>query len=62
MEHYSDLFSKQKPVSASALNTIKFFPNMDTETTLGMLSRAIDSIPAGKAPASDGIPPDLIKH
>lgn len=65
MEHYSDLFSKQNTVSASALNAIKFLLTMDVldaETTLGMLSRVIDSMPARKVPVSDEIPPDLVKR
>ena len=35
---------------------------LDTEPTLGELSKAIDSFTSGKAPGSDGIPADLLKH
>ena len=35
---------------------------LDTEPTLEELSKAIDSLASGKAPGSDGIPPDLLKH
>ena len=35
---------------------------LDTEPTLQELSKAIDSLAYGKAPGSDGIPPDLLKH
>ena len=35
---------------------------LDTEPTLKELNKAIDSLASGKAPGSDGIPPDLIKH
>ena len=35
---------------------------LDTEPTVEELSKAIDSLAAGKAPGSDGIPPDLVKH
>ncbi|KAJ8047824.1 LINE-1 retrotransposable element ORF2 protein [Holothuria leucospilota] len=48
VEHYSDLCPRQNTVSPSAL---------DDE-----LSNAIDSLAAGQAAGSDGIPPDLIKH
>ena len=35
---------------------------LDKEPTLEELSKAIDSLASGKAPGSDGIPPDLLKH
>ena len=35
---------------------------LDTGPTLEELSEAIDSLASGKAPGSDGIPPDLLKH
>ena len=35
---------------------------LDSEAILEELSKAINSLTSGKAPGSDGIPPDLIKH
>ena len=65
VEHYSDIYSKENTVSHSALGAIERLPTMDeldAEPTVVELSKAIDSLASGKAPGSDGIPPDLIKH
>ena len=65
VEHYSDIYSRENIVSPSALDAVKWLPTMeelDTEPTLEELSKAIDSLASGKAPGSDGIPPDLLKH
>ena len=65
VEHYSDLYSREITVTPSALGAIKCMPIMeelDVEPTMDELSKAIDSLAAGKAPGSDSIPPDLIKH
>ena len=65
VEHYSDLYSKENTVSHSALETIERLPTMDeldAEPTVVELSKATDSLASGKAPGSDGIHPDLIKH
>ena len=35
---------------------------LDTKPTFEKLSKAIDSLTFGKAPGSDRIPPDLLKH
>lgn len=35
---------------------------LDAQPTLDELSKAIDSLAAGKALGSNGIPPDLLKH
>ena len=64
VEHYSDIYSRENIVSPSALDAVECRPTMeelDTEPTLEELSKAIDSLASGKAPGSDGIPPDLIK-
>ena len=65
VEHYADLYSRQNVVTSAALDAIECLPTMeelDTEPTVEELSKAIDSLAAGKAPGSDGIPPDLVKH
>ena len=52
-------------MAPSALDAIECMPvleELDTEPTMDELSKAIDSLAAGKAPGSDSIPPDLIKH
>ena len=65
VEHYSDLYSRENTVTPSALGAIKCMPIMeelDVEPTVDELSKVIDSLAAGKAPGSNSIPPDLIKH
>ena len=65
VEHYTNLYSKQNVVTTTALDAIECLPVMqelDTEPTVEELSNAIDRLASGKAPGSDGIPPDLIKH
>ena len=52
-------------MTPAALDTIEQLPTMDeldAEPTTEELSNAIDSLSSGKAPDSDGIPSDLIKH
>ena len=65
VEHYSDFYPRENIVPPSALDAVECLPTieeLDTEPTLEELSRAIDSLASGKAPDSDGIPPDLIHH
>ena len=65
VEHYSDLYSRQNTVTAPALDAVECLPTMeelDRNPTIDELSKAIDSLSAGKAPGMDGIPPDLLKH
>ena len=65
VEHYSDLYSRENTVTPSALGAIKCMPIMeelDAEPTMDKLSKVIDSLATGKAPGSNNIPPDLIKH
>ena len=64
MEHYSDIYARENIVSPSALDAVEWpttMEELDTEPTLDELSKAIDSLASGKAPGSDGIPPDLLK-
>ena len=63
VEHYSDIYSRENTVSPSALDAVECLTTMeelDTEPTLEEFSKAIDSLASGKAPGSDGIPPDLL--
>ena len=65
VEHYSDLYSRENTVTPSALGAIKCMPIMeelDAKPTMDELSKVIDSLATGKAPGSNSIPPDLIKH
>ena len=65
VEHYSDLYSRENTVTPSALGAIKCMPIMEElniEPTMDELSKVIDSLATGKAPESNSIPPDLIKH
>lgn len=65
VEHYSDLYSRRNVVTTAALDAIECLPVMEelyTEPTIEELNKAIDSLASGKAPGSDGISPDLIKH
>ena len=63
--NYSELYSRENSVVDSALAAMEPLPIMeylDAEPTLEELSKANDSLPCGKAPGTDGIPPDLIKR
>jgi len=65
VEHYSDLYSRENIVAPSALDAIESMPVMDeldAEPTPDELRKAIDSLATRKAPGTDSIPPDLIKH
>ena len=65
VEHYSDLYSRENTVTPSALGAIGCMPIMeelDAGPTMDGLSRAVDSLAVGRAPGSDSIPPDLIRH
>lgn len=65
VEHYSDLYSRENTVAHSALDAIESMPVMDeldTEPSINELKKAIDSLAMRKAPGTDNIPPDLIKH
>ena len=60
MEHYSDLYSRENSVSPFALDAVECLLTMeelDTEPTLEVLSKAIDSMASGKAPWQQRDPP-----
>ena len=58
-EHFSELYSRENVVVASALDAIEHLPIMeelDAIPTLRELGKAIDSLTCAKAPGNDGIP------
>ena len=64
VEHYSQLYSQENTVTETAIDGIETFSVMeelDEIPTLQELTKAIDCLPSGKAPGSDGIPPEVIK-
>ena len=64
VEHYSELYSRDNTVAASALDAVQPLPVMeelDAEPTTAELCKAIGRLASGKAPGNDGIPRDLIK-
>ena len=50
------------PSALAAIRCMPIMEELDAEPTMDELSKVIDSLAAGKAPGSDSIPPDLIKH
>ena len=65
VEHYLELYSTQNIVTDTALNFLPRLPvieKLDNTPTLEELSIAIDGLACGKAPAEDGIPPEVLKH
>jgi len=64
VEHYSELYSSVTVVTESDINTISdlsVMEELDAIPTVDELAKAIDSLNCGKAPGSDGIPPEAIK-
>ena len=65
VEHFSLLYSKQNIVTDAALEHMESLPTMDdldSEPTIEELGKAITEMAPGKAPDSDGIPPDLLRQ
>ena len=57
--------TRENTVTPSALGAIKcmlIMEELNAEPAMDELSKVIDCLAAGKAPGSDNIPPDLIKH
>ncbi len=65
VEHYLELYATQNIVTDTVINAIPDLPVMeelDIPPTLEELSKAIDCLACGKAPWSDGIPPEALKN
>ena len=65
VEYCAELYPRENSVVDSALDAIEPLPimeDLDAEPTLEELSKAVDSLACGKAPGTDGIPIDIIKH
>ena len=65
IEHYLELYATVNTVSSTALDDIPDMPLMeelDAIPTQEELSKAIDRLACGKAPGSDGIPPEALKN
>ncbi|XP_019625432.1 PREDICTED: uncharacterized protein LOC109470795 [Branchiostoma belcheri] len=63
-EHYKELYSRENVVSAAAIentDTLSLMDELDTPPTIDELRKAINSLASGKAPGSDGIPPEVVK-
>ncbi len=65
VEHYLELYATQNIVTDTAMDAVPDLPVMeelDIPPTLEELSKAIDCLACGKAPGSDGIPPEALKN
>ncbi|KAI8512327.1 hypothetical protein Bbelb_089660 [Branchiostoma belcheri] len=63
-EHYQELYSRENVVSAAAVentDTLPLMEELDNAPTIDELRKAINSLASGKAPGSDGIPPEVVK-
>ena len=63
-EHYLELYSTQNTITDEALKNIpqlSVLNHLDAEPTIKELEDALDHLPSGKSPGSDGIPPEVIK-
>jgi hypothetical protein len=61
-ENYRELFSRENVVNDKAIQNTTPLPTMeelDATPTMDELQKAIDALSCGKAPCSDGIPPEI---
>ena len=64
VEHYSDLYSRDDIIvtlAPDATYPLAVTEELDAEPTLKELGKAVDSLSCGKASATSGIPPDLVR-
>ena len=64
VEHYLEIYGTENKGTEAALNAIPqltVLEELDAEPTLDELEKAINCLTSGKAPGSDGIPPEIIK-
>ncbi|KAK4318168.1 hypothetical protein Pmani_010810 [Petrolisthes manimaculis] len=63
-EHYQELYTRENTITNAAIGSIDPHPVMeelDVPPSVEELSKAIDSLTCGRAPGSDGIPPEVLK-
>ena len=62
-EHYQELYSRETTVTNTAIEntTLPTMEELDTPPTVDELRKAIKSLASGKAPGSDGLPPEIVK-
>ena len=62
-EHYQELYSRKTTVTNTAIEstTLPTMEELDTPPTVDELTKSIKSLASGKAPGSDGLPPEIVK-
>ena len=63
-EHYQELYARENTVTDTAVEntiTLPVMEELDVPPSIEELRKAIDTLARGKAPGSDGIPPEVIK-
>ncbi len=63
-EYYQELYSTENAITDTAIENTMPLPTMDEldmPPTTDEMRKAIDSLSCGKAPGSDGIPPEIVK-